>query len=113
MPISDHAMLVGHLGSHVLDLVEGSFQHRVNICQHVLLCSSHFLVSHLLDLCVNVRICTMEKEAWYNEDHSKKQVKFSHACALLRAAATAPTTFPAEEASQTTMAPSRPASLYI
>merc|ERR1719391_233151 len=36
-----------NLGSHVLDLVEGSFQHRVNICQHVLLCSSHFLVSHL------------------------------------------------------------------
>ena len=101
----------GHLGSHVLDLVEGSLQHGVNIGQHVLLCCSNFLISDLLNLCVNVRIPTIENGVWQYAANTHD--KISLACALLRAAATAPTTFPAEAASHTTMAPSKPASLYI
>ena len=100
----------GHLGSHVLDLVEGSLQHGVNIGQHVLLCCSNFLISDLLNLCVNKKT---NHRKWSLAICSQYSDKIILACALLRAAATAPTTFPAEAASQTTMAPSRPASLYI
>ena len=58
---SCHKAIIFHLGSHVLDLVEGSLQHRVHIRQHVLLCCSHFLISYLLKLYVNL---SKTREIW-------------------------------------------------